>query len=121
MEKEVEGRADILGRSLGNTEVMQVLARREAELAQDQELQELLEEIGSLEEELRLKQQQGNFFLEDLQRLKKIQADVQSRELFQQYTAAYQQAAAFLAAVNQEISAPLGFDFSLFATPRTEE
>ena len=121
MNKEVERRGDILGRSLSGTEVMRDLAAKEAELAEDQELQELLEEIGHLEEEMHLKQQQGSFSLQDLQRLRVIQADVHNRESFQQYTAAYQKAAAFLAAVNQEISAALGFDFSLFASSRTEE
>jgi cell fate (sporulation/competence/biofilm development) regulator YlbF (YheA/YmcA/DUF963 family) len=121
MDKEVERRGDMLGQSLSGTKVMQDLAYKEAELGEDTELQELLEEIGRLEEEVKLKQQEGNFSLQDLQRLKEIQADVQSRELFQQYTAAYQKAAAFLAAVNQEISAALGFDFSLFASSRTEE
>jgi cell fate (sporulation/competence/biofilm development) regulator YlbF (YheA/YmcA/DUF963 family) len=120
MDKEVERRGDMLGQSLANTKVMQELAGKEAELAEDQELQELLEEIGRLEEEVRLKQQEGNFSLQDLQRLKEIQAVVHGRKLFQEYTAAYQQAAIFLASVNQEISAALGFDFSLFASSPEE-
>lgn len=121
MDKEVESRADILGQSLTDTKVMRDLACKESELSEDRELQELLEEIGRLEEEVSRKQQEGSFSLQDLQKLKEIQTEVHSRELFQQYTAAYQRAAVLLAAVNQEISAALGFDFSLFAKPMAEE
>ena len=121
MEKELERKGDMLGQSLSGLKVIQDLAYKEAQLAEDQKLQELLEEIGRLEEEVRLKQQEGSFSVQDLQRLKEVQADVHGRELFQQYTAAYQKAAAFLAAVNQELSATLGFDFALFAASGTKE
>ncbi len=83
-----------------------------ARLEADEEAQNLLEELQERQRALMLKQQDGRGITqEEIDALRRLQREVQRNPVITDYVQAQQQALAFVAQVNMEISQLLGFDF----------
>jgi cell fate (sporulation/competence/biofilm development) regulator YlbF (YheA/YmcA/DUF963 family) len=81
----------------------------------DQTAQALLERLSAVQSELRRKQSSGGVTQIDVDKLRAVQAQVQTNETIIAYAQCQQEAIAYLREINQEISQLLGVDFAVLA------
>ncbi len=108
---ELDKATDNLIQNLLASEPFRAYQKARAEYKADPHAQELIEQVATLQAELRRKQG-GQVTEAEIKELRAVQAEVKSNETLTTHSAAQQGAITFLREINQEISQLLGLDFA---------
>ena len=112
LQTEVKQAAQALGDALKDTPTLRAYAQASARLEADADASGLLDELGRVQADLRIRQSNGGISQTDIAHLRRLQSDVQSNPTIAAYVEAQQMATFYLPEVNQAISEMLGVDFA---------
>ncbi|MFC7045700.1 YlbF family regulator [Halobacteriaceae archaeon GCM10025711] len=111
-DEEVASLARELGEAITGIPEYQAFADAKRAVENDEELQEKISEFEELRQDFMLAQQTGEAGQEDVERLERIQTDIESHPLMAEYNEAKDDLVFQLAEVNAALSEPLPFDFA---------
>jgi cell fate (sporulation/competence/biofilm development) regulator YlbF (YheA/YmcA/DUF963 family) len=108
--------AEGLATSLLEAEPIAAYHQAKERFEADEEALALLEQLATLQVELRSKQASGLVTQAEIDRLRALDQQARSNQIIVDYITTQQIATAYLAEVNQEISQLLGIDFNALAS-----
>lgn len=101
-----------LGNALKNATPLRAYADAAAKMEADSQARALLDELQRVQTDVRVRQSKDGVAADDIAHLRQLQSEVQAHPTIAVFTAADQQAKAYLAQVNQAISDLLGINFA---------
>ena len=110
---------DSLIQNLLASEPFLIYQQSQAKMNTDPQAHGLLEHLSSIQTEFRRKQNANSVIQSDIDKLRAVQAQVQTNDVIMAYAQSQQDAINFLREINQEISQLLGVDFAALAKQNT--
>ncbi len=112
LSRDIAQAVEALGQNMACSEPFLVFRTAEQALVADGPASSLLRELSQLQAELRQRQNREMLPMEDLERLRRLQAAVQANPTIADFFRAQQEVSANIQEINQEVSSLLGVDFA---------